>query len=149
MFRIMTGGSKKKREGDVEEPKTASNPEFDEVLIKPSRFNFYKEHKERKQREKLEQAPSCGVVSSSLSIRRFGRTRVTLCLCCAQIKCDSKLQERLAQETERDQMESEEKLSWDAHAFPAKNYARFVWREKSCFRSIEKARESERERERV
>ena len=62
--------------------KKAKDPNEVESILKKSRFNFWQERREAEQRRKME-----------------------------RIKNDSVLQERLAQEAERDLMESEEQLS--------------------------------------
>ena len=74
-----------------------NDPDKVESILKKSRFNIYQEYIEGRQRRKME-----------------------------EMKNDSILQERLAQETERDLMESEEQLSWNAYELPSRNRLRLI-----------------------
>ena len=77
-------------------PQHDDEPEVESIL-KKSRFNFYQEYVEGVQRRKME-----------------------------EMKNDSILQERLTQATERDLMESEEQLSWNAYELPLRNRMRLI-----------------------
>ena len=91
--------------------KKAKDPNEVESILKKSRFNFWQEYREAKQRKRME-----------------------------QIKNDSVLQERLAQEAERDLMESEEQLSWDAYELPARNRLRMMKRHVDAQRRLKEKR---------
>ena len=91
--------------------KKAKDPNEVESILKKSRFNFWQEYREATQRKRME-----------------------------QIKNDSVLQERLAQESERDLMESEEQLSWDAYELPARNRLRMMRRHVDAQRRLKEKR---------
>ncbi|KAH8066859.1 hypothetical protein JL721_8049 [Aureococcus anophagefferens] len=91
--------------------KKAKDPNEVESILKKSRFNFWQERREAEQRRKME-----------------------------RIKNDSVLQERLAQEAERDLMESEEQLSWDAYELPARNRLRMMRRHVDAQRRLKEKR---------
>jgi len=82
-----------------------------ESILKKSRFNFYQEYVEGVQRRKME-----------------------------EMKNDSILQERLTQETERDLMESEEQLSWNAYELPLRNRMRLIKRHLDTQRQAKETR---------
>jgi len=82
-----------------------------ESILKKSRFNFYQEYVEGVQRRKME-----------------------------EMKNDSILQERLTQETERDLMESEEQLSWNAYELPLRNRMRLIKRHLDAQRQAKETR---------
>jgi len=82
-----------------------------ESILKKSRFNFYHEYVEGVQRRKME-----------------------------EMKNDSILQERLTQETERDLMESEEQLSWNAYELPLRNRMRLIKRHLDTQRQAKETR---------
>lgn len=67
------------------------------VLLKRKRWNFYQDYKERRQREKLE-----------------------------KLRYESLLEERLAQEAERERMEREERATWEAVELQDRNWKRLV-----------------------
>ena len=91
-------------------PQHDDEPEVESIL-KKSRFNFYQEYVEGVQRRKME-----------------------------EMKNDSILQERLTQATERDLMESEEQLSWNAYELPLRNRMRLIKRHLDTQRQAKETR---------
>lgn len=89
----------------------------DLVPLKRNRFNFYKDYKERRQREKL-----------------------------AKLRYESMLEERLAQEAEQEGMEREERATWEAVELQARNWKRLVDLHREAERS-EKAERLRAEKE--